>query len=85
VGGVLTYKKAGELPQVVQAAPLERLVLETDCPYLPPVPHRGKRNEPSYIPLVAAQMAALRGTDITEIAAGTTAAAREIFRLPTAL
>ena len=82
VGGVLTYKKAGELPEVVRAAPLERLVLETDCPYLPPEPHRGKRNEPAYIPLVAAHLAMLRGTGVAEIATGTTAAARTLFRLP---
>lgn len=82
VGGVLTYKKAGELPDAVRIAPMDRLVLETDCPYLTPMPHRSKRNEPSYIPLVAAHMAMLRGTGTREIAEGTTAAARDLFRLP---
>ena len=57
VGGVLTYKKPGALAEVVAEAPLESLVLETDSPYLPPVPHRGERNEPGYLPLVARRLA----------------------------
>lgn len=81
IGGVLTYKKCGELPQVVLESPLEQLVLETDSPYLPPTPHRGQRNEPSYIPLVAARLAAIRGIPVEEVAARTTAAATELFQL----
>ena len=82
VGGVLTYKNAGELPQAVAVSPLESLVLETDCPYLTPTPHRGKRNEPSYLPLVAAKLAEVRGEEIETVAAGTRSAAAGLFRLP---
>jgi TatD DNase family protein len=81
IGGVLTYAKPGDLPQVVVESPLDRLVLETDCPYLAPTPHRGKRNEPAYLPLVAERIAALKGLGVAAVAAATTAAARSLFRL----
>ena len=80
VGGVVTFKNAG-LADVVRAVPLERLLLETDAPYLSPVPHRGQRNEPSYIPLVAQKIADLRGITLDEVADVTTASARELFHL----
>lgn len=79
IGGVITYKNAG-LAEVVQQLPLTALVLETDAPYLSPVPHRGKRNESSYLPLVAAKIAAVKNITIEEVATVTTANAEKIFR-----
>ncbi len=63
IPGVLTFAKPGELPDVVTQAPLERLLTETDSPYLAPAPHRGKRNEPAYVAHVADEIARLRGMD----------------------
>ncbi len=80
IGGVVTFKNA-TLADVVKAVPLERLLLETDAPYLSPVPHRGQRNEPAYIPLVAQRIADLRGISLDEVADVTTANARALFRL----
>ena len=80
IGGVVTFKNAG-LADVVKAVPLERLLLETDAPYLSPVPHRGQRNEPSYIPLIAQRVADLRGVTLDEVAETTTVSARALFRL----
>lgn len=85
IGGVLTYKNPGHLPEVVSQAPLDRLVLETDCPYLTPVPHRGKRNEPAYLPLVAERLAELRGVSVDEVAAATRGTALRLFGLENAL
>lgn len=61
ISGPVTYKNARRLPEIVQALPLHRLLVETDCPYLAPHPHRGKRNEPAYASLVAERIARLRG------------------------
>ena len=61
IGGVVTFKNAKKLKQVVQEIPLESIVLETDCPYLAPVPYRGKRNSSLYLPYVAEEIAALKG------------------------
>ena len=80
IGGVVTFKNA-TLADVVKAVPLERLLLETDAPYLSPVPHRGQRNEPAYIPLIAQCIADLRGITLDEVAATTTASASALFRL----
>lgn len=80
IGGVVTYKKA-TLADVARAVPLDRILLETDAPYLPPVPHRGERNESSYIPLIADYIAALRGITPQEVADTTTASARRLFHL----
>ena len=80
IGGVVTFKNA-TLADVVKAVPLERLLLETDAPYLSPVPHRGQRNESSYIPLIAQRIADLRGITVDEVAEVTTASARSLFRL----
>ena len=80
IGGVVTFKNA-TLADVVQAVPLESLLLETDAPYLSPVPHRGQRNESSYIPLIAQKIADLRGITLDEVATVTTASARELFSL----
>jgi TatD DNase family protein len=67
IGGPLTYKKS-ELPTVFAQLPLDRIVLETDAPYLPPVPFRGQRNESSYVPLVAQKLAEIQNVSIEEIA-----------------
>lgn len=80
IGGVLTYRKAS-IADTVRDIPLERILLETDSPYLTPVPHRGKRNESSYIPLIAARLAELTGRDIAEIAETTTTNATKLFRI----
>ena len=79
IGGAVTFKKATDLQDAVQRLPLERLVLETDCPYMTPVPHRGKRNEPAYLPLTCAALAALRGAPAEAIAEATTANALRLF------
>lgn len=80
IGGVMTYKKS-ILPEIVQAVGLERLVLETDAPYLSPVPYRGKRNESSYIPYIAQAVADALNTSVEEVARVTTENARKIFGL----
>jgi TatD DNase family protein len=78
IGGVLTYRKAS-IAETVRQIPLERILLETDSPYLTPVPFRGKRNESSYIPHIATRLAELQGTDISEVANTTTENARKLF------
>jgi TatD DNase family protein len=80
IGGVVTYKNA-TLADVARAVPLDRILLETDSPYLPPVPYRGKRNESSYIPIIADYIATLRGITPQEVDDTTTASARQLFRL----
>ena len=77
-GGILTYKKSS-LPQAIANISLHHLVLETDAPYLPPVPYRGKRNESSYLPLVAQKLAELKGVSVEEVADITTRNAEIIF------
>ncbi|MGQ9488240.1 MAG: TatD family hydrolase [Armatimonadota bacterium] len=81
IGGVVTFKNAHTLREVVRQMPLERLLLETDAPYLAPMPHRGKRNEPAYIPLIGAQVSAIKGEPIEQIAQVTTRHASELFGL----
>ena len=78
IGGVLTYKKAS-IAETVRDIPLERILLETDSPYLTPVPFRGKRNESSYIPHIAARLAELTSLDISLVAETTTSNARKLF------
>ena len=65
--GIVTFKKADELRNIARQVPLDRLLIETDCPYLTPVPHRGKRNEPAYVVEVARCLAALHGLEIEEL------------------
>jgi TatD DNase family protein len=69
--GIVTFKNARELQAVAQALPLERLLIETDAPYLTPVPHRGRTNEPAFVPLVAQKLAELHGTTVERIGART--------------
>lgn len=78
IGGVLTYKKAS-IAETVKDIPIERIVLETDSPYLTPVPHRGKRNESAYIPHIAEFLADRKGVSIEEIASATTRNAEKLF------
>ena len=78
IGGVLTYKKAS-IAETVKQIPLDRILLETDSPYLTPVPFRGKRNESSYIPHIAARLAELTERPVEEIARTTTSNARKLF------
>ncbi len=79
IDGPLTFKNAGKLPAIVREAPQERLLIETDSPYLAPVPKRGKRNEPAYVTFVAAKIAELRGESVEEVAAYTTENARRLY------
>lgn len=81
VGGVVTFKNAKKLKQVVQEIPLESIVLETDCPYLAPVPYRGKRNCSLYLPYVAEQIAELKGTTVEEVIQQTEKNSRELYGL----
>jgi TatD DNase family protein len=79
--GMVTYKKNEPLRSVAAAVPLDRLLVETDAPYLAPAPHRGKRNEPGFVLHTARCLAEHRGIDPEELAARTTANARELFRI----
>jgi TatD DNase family protein len=81
LSGVVTFKSATGVREAAAWAPVERLLIETDCPFLAPVPLRGKRNEPAYITHTAAAVASLRGQDPLDFAAATTANARTLFRL----
>lgn len=81
VGGIITYPRANALREALRWAPVDRLVLETDSPYLPPVPYRGKRNEPAYLFAIAAKLAEIRGVPIREIARITTENAVRLFGL----
>ncbi|MBL8144973.1 MAG: TatD family hydrolase [Anaerolineae bacterium] len=80
--GPLTYRKADQLRAIAAAAPLDRILVETDSPFLTPEPHRGQRNEPSYVRLVAERLAAVRGASLADVAAATTANAVRLFTLP---
>jgi len=80
IGGVLTFKKAS-IADAVKRIPLERILLETDAPYLAPTPHRGERNESAYIPLIAAFLAERKGVSLEEVAGTTTRNARELFSI----
>jgi len=77
--GILTFKSAAELREVAQFVPEDRLLIETDSPYLAPVPHRGKTNNPSYVPFVAQLLADLRGCTVEKMAALTTANFHRLF------
>jgi len=65
--GIVTFKSAQSIRDVVSMVPMDRLLIETDSPYLAPMPHRGKTNNPSYVPLVAAQLAAIKGVSVVEM------------------
>ena len=79
IDGPLTFKNAGKLPAIVREAPQDKLLIETDSPYLAPVPKRGKRNEPAYVVHVAAKIAEIRGESVEEVARYTTENARRLY------
>lgn len=81
IGGVVTFKNAKKLKQVVQEIPLESIVLETDCPYLAPVPYRGKRNSSLYLPYDAEEIAALKGAAAEDVVLQTEENARKLYGL----
>lgn len=81
INGIVTFKRS-QVPQVLPEIGLQRILLETDSPYLAPVPHRGRRNESSYIPDIAACIAFHLGVTAVEVSAVTDASARQLFKLP---
>lgn len=80
--GILTFKNADALREVAGAVPLESMLLETDAPYLAPIPQRGQRNEPAFIPHIAGTLAQLKGVPVEEVARVTTKNAQQLFGLP---
>ena len=81
VGGVVTFKNAKKLKEVVENIPLTSIVLETDCPYMAPEPNRGKRNNSAYIRYVAEKIAELKGITYEEVVEQTEKKARDMYRL----
>lgn len=81
IAGPITFKNAAKLPEIAATVPLERLLVETDSPYLTPHPHRGKRNEPAYVKLVAEQVADLRGIELPELVKATRENIRSLFKI----
>jgi TatD DNase family protein len=77
--GIVTFKNAQDLRDVAAFVPLDRLLIETDSPYLAPVPYRGKTNNPSYVPYVARQIAQVRGLSVEEVAAATSRNFEQLF------
>jgi TatD DNase family protein len=80
--GPVTFKKADELRRIAATIPLDRILVETDAPFLTPTPYRGKRNEPTYIPIMVERLASLKQISIEEMGAATTANAERLFSLP---
>ncbi len=80
--GIITFKNAGEIREAAARVPLDRLLIETDSPFLAPVPNRGRTNEPSYLPLVGAVVAQVKGCAVADIAVASAAAATTAFSLP---
>lgn len=78
--GIISFRNAAELRDVVKAVPLERMLIETDSPYLAPVPHRGKQNQPAYVADVAACVAELKGISVEQVAEQTTANFHQLFK-----
>jgi len=82
VGGIITYKNANQLVNIINMIPIDRLLLETDSPYLAPTPHRGEKNSPLYIPFIAAKLAVIKSLEVNEILAITTENSIQKFDLP---
>ena len=81
LGGVVTFKNAKKVKEVAKTVPLDKLLLETDAPYMTPVPFRGKENQPAYVKFVAEEIAQLRGVSFEEIAEATTANAKKLLKI----
>ena len=79
--GILTFKTAGDIREVARFVPIDRCLIETDSPYLAPMPHRGKTNSPAYVSLVAKQLAEIKGVDVEELGRITSANFEELFSL----
>jgi TatD DNase family protein len=82
--GIVTFKAADDVRAAAALCPLDRLLVETDSPYLAPVPHRGRANEPAFVPLVGAGVAAAKGVDVAAVEAASWTATRHVFGLPPA-
>ena len=82
LSGIVTFKNAHVIKDVARRVPLDRLLIETDAPYLAPAPHRGHRNEPAYVPFVAAEIARLRELPVDEVARATSSNFFRLFRIP---
>ena len=82
IPGAITYKGSEKQVEAVRALPLGRLLIETDCPFLAPIPHRGKTNEPAYVPFVAGKLAQIKGVRVEDVARTTTMNALRLFRIP---
>ncbi len=80
--GIVTFKNARRAVEAVQALPLDRILIETDCPYMAPEPHRGRRNDSRYVPLVGAKIAEIKELEVCEVAEATTANAKRLFDIP---
>jgi TatD DNase family protein len=80
--GIVTFKNAEEIAEAAKRVPLDRLLVETDAPFLAPIPHRGRKNEPAWVVHVAEHVATLRGLSYDEVARATSANTRRLFRLP---
>ncbi len=81
ISGMITFKKAGNIVDIAKTAPIDRILIETDCPYLTPEPYRGKRNEPSFVRYVAESLARARAVTIEEIGEITTNNAKKLFKI----
>jgi TatD DNase family protein len=79
--GIVTFKTADDVREAAALCPLDRMTVETDSPYLAPVPHRGQRNQPAWVPVVGAAVASVKGLTAEEVARATTATAERLFRL----
>ena len=83
IGGVVTFSNAKKLKEVVKETPIERIVLETDCPYLTPMPYRGKRNSSHYLPYVAQEIAKIKGMPVEEVIRITNENAKRVYQIKT--
>ncbi|MBR3978973.1 MAG: TatD family hydrolase [Oscillospiraceae bacterium] len=79
--GVLTFKNARKAVETAESIPLDRIVLETDCPFMAPEPYRGRRNDPGYLPRMAEKLAEIRGLPVEEVIAATTENAKRLYRI----
>jgi len=81
ISGLITFKKAENIIDIAKAAPIDKILIETDCPYLTPEPYRGKRNEPSYVKYVAEALAKVKGMTVEEVGDVTAKNAKDLFRI----